>query len=93
MSQQYKHTITSEMIEPAIAAVVSRYFLNLQDLAQRFGSSSHEFSHLWDYWQYAEKGVKNLSFGCENAIHAHLAVFNELRNFHSMVEQLRKDFP
>jgi hypothetical protein len=89
----YKYTITSEMIEPAIAAVISKYYLNLRDLAERFGSSSNEFSHLWDYWQYAKKGVEALSFGCEDAVHAHLAVHNELRNFAGMVEKLRKDFP
>ena len=90
---EYKYPITSEMIEPAIAAVVSKYYLNLRDLAERFGSSSNEFSHLWNYWQYAQRGVKDLSFGCEDALHCHLAVHNELNNFDKMVEQLRKDFP
>ena len=73
--------------------LMSRYYLNFQDLAERFGSKSNEFSHLLDYWQYAERGIKNLSFGCDEAIHAHLAVYNELRNFAGMVDQLRKDFP
>ncbi len=90
---KYKYTITSEMIEPAMAAVISKYYLNLRDLAERFGSNSNEFRHLWDYWQYAQRGIKDLSFGCEDAIHAHLAVHNELTTVEKMIEQLRKDFP
>ena len=90
---KYKHVITSEMIEPALMAVLSRYYLNLKDIAETHGTSSHEFIHLWDYWQHAQRGIKDLSFGCEDAVHAHLAVHNELTNFDRMVAKLRKDFP
>jgi hypothetical protein len=79
MMENQNFEITSEMLEPCFGQVLARTTLKTVATIKEHGPDSHEADREQLNWEYAVDGMRKIAHAAEGAVHARLALTNEIQ--------------
>ena len=84
-----KREIHSEMLEPFFGSLLSTVTMNVVAAAGENGVYSVEFAREEYNFKSAIEGMKKIALAAESAVHARMALYNEIGRAEQAIEKMK----